>query len=269
MNIEQLSKSQLLLLALLVSFVTSTATGVLTVSLLEENPQTVTQTVNRVVERTIERVEQSDNGGAAVITRETTVVVKEEDVLGDSVQVHAGRVVSLHVGTTTAASIGSGLFLPNQGLVATATGGLKEGKILMKFPGGAVFSAEVSAKNDNGVALLKPVLKEGEKLPVITPYEFAKAEEVRRGQSIFALTTRGAVETGIISIVNGEKVETNLVQSRLPYGTTLISTLGDIIGMHVAVAENSGAQFISAKEILGAVDAYLSSELKEDKNATI
>jgi hypothetical protein len=268
MNIEHLSKSQLLLLTLLVSFVTSTATGVLTVSLLEETPQTVTQTVNRVVERTIERVEQSE-AGAAVITRETTVVVKEEDIVGDSVQVHAGRIVSLYVGTTTSPVIATGLFLPKQGLVATAKDGLKEGKILIKFAGGAIFPAELAIKNENGVAHIKPILAEGEKLPVITPYEFAKAEDVRRGQSIFALTTRGAVETGIISIVNGEKVETNLVQSLLPYGTTLISTLGDIIGMHVAVAENSGAQFISAKEILGAVDAYVSSQVKEEKNATI
>ncbi len=120
MDIEQLSKSQLLLLTLLVSFVTSTATGVLTVSLLEETPQTVTQTVNRVVERTIEKVEQGE-AGAAVVTRETTVVVKEEDVLGDSVEAHSARVVALHVGTTTTASIATGLYLPNQGFIASAS----------------------------------------------------------------------------------------------------------------------------------------------------
>ena len=267
MDIEKLSKSQLLLLTLLVSFVTSTATGVLTVSLLEETPQTVTQTVNRVVERTIERVEQGEQG-AAVVTRETTVVVKEEDVLGDSVQAHSSRVVALHVGTTTTASIAKGLFLPNHGLVASATDGVSGSDVLIKFPNGLVVEGEIVDKSSS-VALIAPVLEEGQTLPIISGYEFATLEGVRRGQSVFALGAGNALETGIVSVVEGSDVGTNLTQSRLPYGATLISTLGDIVGMHVAVTENSGAQFISAEEILGAVDAYLSSQVAEEENAAI
>lgn len=269
MNIEQLSKSQLLLLTLLVSFVTSTATGVLTVSLLEETPQTITQTVNRVVERTVERVEQGEQG-AAVVTRETTVVVKEEDVLGDSVQAHVTRVVDLHVGTTTTSAIASGLFLPSKGLIVSGTEGIKEGKLLIKFADGTVAAGELASSDENGLSIITPVLTEDQKLPTITGYEFL-TEGVRRGQSIAALTARGAVESGIISLINGVEIETNLSQSRLPYGATAISTLGDIIGMHVAVTEQSGAQFISATEIVAAVNAYISSQEpnEEEENATI
>lgn len=268
MDIEQLSKSQLLLLTLLVSFVTSTATGVLTVSLLEETPQTVTQTVNRVVERTIERVEQGEQG-AAVVTRETTVVVKEEDVLGDSVQAHAGRIVSLYVGTTTAQVAATGLYLPKRGLVVTAADGLKEGELFITFAGGSIFPGKLSVKSEKGLAIITPVLKEGETLPVVAGYEFTKLEGVRRGQSVFALTARGAVETGIVSLVTDTQISTNISQSRLPYGTTLITTLGDVMGMHVTATEGSGAQFISAENILGVVDAYISSQKSEEKNATI
>ena len=65
---DQLSKQQLILLALLVSFVTSLATGIVTVSLMDQAPRGVIQTINRVVERTIEQVSPQEAAtGKAVI----------------------------------------------------------------------------------------------------------------------------------------------------------------------------------------------------------
>lgn len=270
MDIETLSKSQLLLLTLLVSFVTSTATGVLTVSLLEETPQTITQTVNRVVERTIERVEQTENGGAAVVTRETTVVVKEEDVLGDSIQEHVKRLVALHVGTTTTQALGSGIIIPGESLIATAGKALPaEGQLLVKLPSGTVVPGSVAHRSESGVALIKLTLAEGQVFPKVTTYEFM-TEGVRRGQSVSALSGRGAVLTGIISLIEGAKIETNLEQLRIPYGATLISTFGDVIGMHVATTEGTSAQFISAQTILESIAEYKASLAAEQaNNATI
>jgi len=56
MDLEQLNKSQIVLLTMLVSFVTSIATGIVTVSLIEEAPTDVTRVIQRVVERTVETV---------------------------------------------------------------------------------------------------------------------------------------------------------------------------------------------------------------------
>lgn len=82
---EGLTKQQLILLALLVSFVTSIATGIVTVSLMDQAPRSVTQTINRIVERTVEKVVPVENSATTVISKET-VVVKSDDMVISSIE---------------------------------------------------------------------------------------------------------------------------------------------------------------------------------------
>ena len=49
-NMVSLTKTQIVLLFLLVSFVTSLATGIVSVTLVNQAPQPVTHTINKVVE---------------------------------------------------------------------------------------------------------------------------------------------------------------------------------------------------------------------------
>lgn len=56
MDIKDLNKSQLILLVILVSFVISIGTSVSVVSLMQQEPTTVTQTINKVIQNTIEKV---------------------------------------------------------------------------------------------------------------------------------------------------------------------------------------------------------------------
>lgn len=90
---EDLNKTQIVLLCLLVSFVTSIGTGIISASLLQEAPQTVTQTINRVVERTVETIVPQPSGGAP--TREVTVVVKEEDLIIDAINKNHNSIVRI------------------------------------------------------------------------------------------------------------------------------------------------------------------------------
>lgn len=56
MDIKDLDKKQYILLILLITFVVSIATGIVTVSLMNQAPKSVPQTINNVIQRTIEKV---------------------------------------------------------------------------------------------------------------------------------------------------------------------------------------------------------------------
>src|SRR5947207_993777 len=53
---EELTKTQIVLLTLLVSFVTSIATGIVTVALVDQSSSGVGQTIQTVIEKTIQTV---------------------------------------------------------------------------------------------------------------------------------------------------------------------------------------------------------------------
>ncbi len=96
MNIEQLTKSQIVLLTLLVSFVTSIATGIVTVSLMDQAPPAIAQTVNRIIERTVEKVVPQGQSAASVITQEKTVVIRESALISQAISHIEPSVVRLY-----------------------------------------------------------------------------------------------------------------------------------------------------------------------------
>src|SRR5438876_10984646 len=97
MNIEELSKSQLILLTILVNFVTSVATGILTVSLLDHAPAFVTQTVNRVVEHTIETVAAA---APAAIIQAPAPAPSNQDLVTAAIGADAARAVAIYAAET-------------------------------------------------------------------------------------------------------------------------------------------------------------------------
>src|ERR1700689_4033409 len=99
MDMEKLNKSQIVLLGILVSFVTSIATGIVTVSLMQQAPPSVAETVNRVIEQTIETVASSTSQAqpaASVVTQQKTVVVDDSNLIAQAVKQVSPSVVRIY-----------------------------------------------------------------------------------------------------------------------------------------------------------------------------
>ncbi|MCC6290479.1 trypsin-like peptidase domain-containing protein [Candidatus Nomurabacteria bacterium] len=113
---EELNKNQVVLLVLLVSFVTSIATGIVTVTLLQQAPPGVTQTINRVVERTIEKTVPGETKTTTVI-KEVPVIVTEEQLIVDVI--NSASPATVRITDRSGVALGTGFIISDDGRIAT------------------------------------------------------------------------------------------------------------------------------------------------------
>jgi hypothetical protein len=116
---EELNKTQLILLTLLVTFVTSISSSIITTALLAEAPVSVTQTINRVVERTIEKAVPTDRDPESLLSPEDRALLAALDNVSQAT-VSVGKLGE--DGKAKALSIG--VILSNDGLIITSRGGI-------------------------------------------------------------------------------------------------------------------------------------------------
>jgi len=228
MDIEDLSKTQLLLLTILVNFVTAIATAVMTVSLLDQAPPTVTQTVNRIVERTVEGAAQAPLPG--IVTKETTVVIKDEDLLSAAISANAARSVTIHKGATTTPVVAVGTYLPDKRAVVTATAAELPKEATVAFSDGSVAEASISRP---GATLTIYGFSDTAVLPAVATPDIIPAADLKQGQTLVALTREGAAVTGIISLVESAGVRANV--TGIPAGAAAVNISGDLIGIATGV----------------------------------
>lgn len=156
MDIKDLNKSQLILLAVLLSFVTSIATGITTVTLMQQAPASVTTPINRVVQQTIEKIQQVEGK-----TTVQTVVVKEEDLIVDAIAKNRGAVFSVTKegydlnGSPAEVSAGRGFAISTDGvIVVDAIEVPGKGTYYVKNDSGK-FTATFVSTNSAGFSFLK------------------------------------------------------------------------------------------------------------------
>ena len=148
MDIEQLSKSQVVLLTLLVTFVTSIATGIVTVSLMEKAPPAIAQTVNRVVEHTIERIVPTTQTASAGQTK--TMLIKESDLMTQSVADFSPSVVRLYSSDSTdPLFLGLGVVVESGGVISDTAALGAYGDAVAVFGDGSRLRLFVVARDDS------------------------------------------------------------------------------------------------------------------------
>jgi len=241
MNIDDLSNSQLLLLTILVNFVMSIATGIVTVSLLDKAPPTVLQSVNRIVEHTVETVAPAVDIPTTIVTPSApTQQPSEEDQLVSAISAEKARTVALY-DSSQQHQYALGLYLPNARAVVTASGSKLPDQALAVFSDGT--SVPISAsKQDATIAIYG--FADDATLPQAASPALLSPASLKQGQAVIALTADGSAVTGIISKISPTGITTTLPD--VPAGSAAVSLSGGLVGIRDG---NAGGSFVGADTI--------------------
>ncbi|MCX6753087.1 MAG: hypothetical protein NTW62_01930 [Candidatus Nomurabacteria bacterium] len=156
MDMKELNKSQLILLALLISFVTSIATGISAVTLMQQAPASVTTPIQKIVRQTVEKIVPSDTKGDAL-------TADQQKLLENLKAIQPLTVTLVSKGDSTKNTndkiLGTGLFLGNDKVViSSVVAQPKDGEIyIVKSVLGEQKISKLTADKDFTVVELAPV----------------------------------------------------------------------------------------------------------------
>ena len=223
---EDLTKQQIVLLTLLVSFITSIATGIVTVSLIEKAPTSITQTINRVVEKTVEKVVPVEKQTASVVTKET-VVVRSDDLVVSAVEKNTSSLVRIlrleGVGVGAREGVaGIGVVISKDGFILTDSGLLlvrsdEQGSPIPRsftavfHDGRRVAIIPVGADSASGSAIFAPessLSSGGQKIKdSVFVFSSFGVEVLKLGQTVILMggEKENSIETGIVSSFESRK----------------------------------------------------------------
>jgi hypothetical protein len=248
---EHLTKQQIVLLTLLVSFVTSLSTGIVTVSLMDQAP-TVTHTVNQIIEKTIQSSPQSAAVGVVSINVEDQVATAVSAVASSTVRIrHAGN------GSTVAL----GLIVSKNGLIMTAKNSidttqsyeavLADGSIV-SLTLNTLYPTQASSQTDTSVIFLTPTTNLANGLPVMfTPIRATNTYSV--GQKIFSLgyAPQLSLSDGLIEQIGTSTVSTSIAaEAKNMPGSPLFDIQGNIVGIQTDTAFHLIAPLMPASNVL-------------------
>ena len=291
---EHLTKSQLILLALLVSFITSMVTGIMTVALLSEGvAENPIQTIQRVIERSSNPPEEPQD---PIISSEEKIVKIAENVTPAVVSVVAtkdvsvienyylapfGDILSGYGTQRRQVGAGTGFFVASDGTMVTNKHVVEdaEAEYSVIMNDGKKLAAKVLARDPTkDIAILKVTPATGQSFSFIP---LGDSGGLKVGQTVVAIGNalgefQNTVSVGVISGLlrtitasggfSGPEVLSQVIQTDAAInpgnsGGPLLDLSGMVIGINNAVAE--GAENIgfaipisAAKKAIEDVKAY-------------
>ncbi len=227
MDIKDLNKSQLILLAVLLSFVTSIATGITTVTLMQQAPSSVTVPINRIVRQTVEKIQQVEGK-----TTVQTIVVKEEDLVVDAIAKNQSAIFTVtkeildDTSNTVEVSAGRGFVVSADGIIATDAILVPENRVYYVKNSSGKFKADFVLTDKAGFSFIKvgAPLDEKNKLVYLVP-TFGDLSKMKVGQKIIILGN------GISSFIfEGNKdIKINVTKSNA--GSMVLNLDGQVLGI--------------------------------------
>ena len=269
---ENLTKHQIILLTLLVSFVTSIATGIVTVALMNQAPIGVSQTINRDVEHTIEQVVATSTLSSRNDQQPTvkeTIVVSEDDQVVSAINGNTKSVVRIYArgvdqstGLPTTNFVALGGIIASDGTIATDNGVIfPNGKYFMKTDDGTSYDLNVlEAAQDETIALLK-VVPAGTSTPVFSNAKLA-ANDLQLGQAVVYIggAAKNSVATGIVSSLGTKTITASSTSatSTPPQTQTVVASVQTSIPSDNFTP--GGLLFDLSGELVGIKSAYATSD---------
>ena len=254
-TMEDLTKTQIILLTLLISFVTSIATGIITTSLLAVAPAGVTQTINQVVEHTIEKVTPATGGTST--TKEVTVI-NEDDAITAAISGALPSVVRIQTPVAADGSqifYGLGVIVSKSGLVLSDKHSLVLNAVYsVTLADGTTLPATIVHINDTDniatfqiqpdsthnnnfptIALAQNNLKLGQ---TVIGIEGQNKNSVQVGRAT-SLDTRKAQDSKGNNVIVTYAVETDIRGSTETAGAPLLNLSGELIGIKGSQADTT------------------------------
>ena len=255
---ENLNKHQLVLVALLVSFVTSLATGIVTVSLMDQMPTNAIRTINQVVEKTIQQVVPEDSA-SPTLTAAVSSAISPVERITDVVSSVSKSVVRLKSSKSDSVIV-LGVVVSNSGVIMADKSSIAElSDYEAVFADQSVVPVSVVQEQVNGdIVFLAPILNAGQstssaKTGAYVPAELSNVSSL--GQEVLSLSGKsdsvlgdGLVlefpDTVIASSTSLKPIVTSVPLSKVMPGSPLFDTSGRVVGLRTSSVDGKdGAEF--------------------------
>lgn len=268
-----LNTQQIVLLCMLVAFVTSIATGITVVSLMDQSERPVTQTINRVVERTIEKVvEPEDTNKTVVSTPERiveTVVVNQEDLTIEAVQKNSKSLARVYLNTrgevgefvTLGVVVSSNSVLVDKNMIQ------QKGNYFIKTTSGNVQAEPSNYESSDSFVILETKNSD----IALTSATWGDSNSLQLAQSVISISgsVKNSISTGVInkfdSVQKGEgentyeeitNIYTGVDPNNVLVGSVITNLQGDVIGFKTYNPNVAKTVFTPANVVKG----FLSSK---------